>query len=136
VNRLLILTAAVLALACGGHSPTDPLEALNDIPRGTLNGLVIIGPNCPGPTTAEPCPTPPSAYASRKVEIWNTAHDKLLHTVDIDNGGFYVIQLPGGTYVADLKPNGIDRSADVPATVTIKENQTTRLDIHIDTGLR
>jgi hypothetical protein len=134
VKRLLVATAAVLVLACGGHSsPTDPLSSVR---TGKLIGLVTIGPNCPGPTTTNPCTTPPSAYAARKVELYDAARTKLLETIDIDNGGFYSIDLAPNTYTVDLKPNGIDKSADVPKQVVVTANETTRVDISIDTGIR
>jgi hypothetical protein len=134
VKRLLLATVAALALCCGHNSsPTDPLA---DVRSGKLIGLVTIGPNCPGPTTTNPCPTPPSAYESRKVQVYDSARTKLLFTVDIDNGGFYSINLAPNTYTIDLKPNGIDKSADVPQKVTIKANETARVDISIDTGIR
>lgn len=125
--------AAVLALACN-RNPTSP-NPLDSIPRGTLNGVVTIGPNCPVTTTA-PCPTPPSAYGERTIQIWDEPHAKIVANADIDNGGFYTINLTPGTYVVDLKAHGIDKSADVPAKVVIKQNQTTRLNISIDTGIR
>jgi hypothetical protein len=129
-----IVVAALLLFACGHNSsPTDPLA---DVRTGKLIGLVTIGPNCPGPTTTNPCPTPPSAYEARKVQVWNADHTKLLDTVDLDNGGFYSINLAPATYTVDLKPNGIDRSPDVPQKVVIKANETTRVDIGIDTGIR
>jgi hypothetical protein len=134
--KRLVIVAALFALACGGGSPTDPTNAINNLPHGTLSGLVTIGPICPVESATNPCPTPPSAYAARKVQVWNATHDQLLHTVDIDNGGFYSINLGPATYVVDLKPNGADRSSDVPATVAIKDGQTTKLDIRIDTGIR
>src|SRR5436190_22164298 len=110
-----IVAVALLLLACGhNNSPTDPLA---DVRTGKLVGLVTIGPNCPGPTTTNPCPTPTSAYAARKVQVYDAAHTKLLDTVDIDNGGFYSIDLVPNTYTVDLKPNGIDKSADVPKQV-------------------
>src|SRR6185295_16644955 len=66
VKRLLVLTAAVLALSCGGgSSPTGPL---GDIARGTFNGLVTLAPG----------PAQPSAYQSRKVQVWDAARTKLL----------------------------------------------------------
>jgi hypothetical protein len=134
VKRLLLAVLAAAVLCCGHNdSPTDPIVALR---TGKLIGLVTIGPNCPGPTTTNPCPTPPSAYASRKVQVFDAAHAKLLDTVDIDNGGFYSILLSPNTYTIDLKPNGIDKSSDVPKQVTIKANDTTRVDIAIDTGIR
>lgn len=129
-----IVAAVLLLLACGHNSsPTDPLA---DVRTGKLIGLVTIGPNCPGPTTTNPCPTPPSAYEARKVQVWDAERTKLLYTVDLDNGGFYSINLAPNTYTVDLKPNGIDRSPDVPQKVVIKANETTRVDIGIDTGIR
>jgi hypothetical protein len=134
VKQLLIASAAVLVLACGGHSsPTDPLASVR---VGKLIGLVTIGPNCPGPTTTNPCTTPPSAFAARKVQVYDGAHTKVLFTVDIDNGGFYSIDLAPNIYTVDLKPNGIDKSADVPKQVEVKANETARVDIGIDTGIR
>ena len=52
------------------------------------------------------------------------------------NGGFYSIDLAPNTYTVDLKPNGIDKSADVPKQVIVNGNETTRVDIAIDTGIR
>jgi hypothetical protein len=130
----LIAAATLLLISCGGNSsPTDPLA---NVRNGKLTGLVTIGPNCPGPTTPNECPTPPSAYAARKVQVWDSARTKLLFTVDIDNGGFYSIDLIPNSYTIDLKPNGADHSADVPKQVTVKANETTRVDIAIDTGIR
>jgi len=130
-----VVATALLLLACGSNNsaPTDPLATVRN---GKLVGLVTIGPNCPGPTTTNPCPTPPSAYAARKVQVWDAGHTKLLDTVDIDNGGFYSINLGPGAYTVDLKPNGIDRSGDVPKQIEVKANETTRVDIAIDTGIR
>ena len=139
MKRLIVAAAAALALCCGHNdSPTDPIIELR---TGKLIGLVTIGPNCPGPTTTNPCPTPPSAYASRKVLVYDAAHTKLLDTVDIDNGGYFDMTSHDvahdfNTYTVDLKPNGIDKSSDVPKQVTIKANETTRVDIAVDTGIR
>jgi len=132
--KRLIAAATLLLISCGGHSsPTDPLAGVR---TGKLVGLVTIGPNCPGPTTTGGCPTPPSAYAARKVQVYDSARTKLLFTVDIDNGGFYSIDLAPNGYTIDLKPNGADKSGDVPKQVTVKANETTRVDIGIDTGIR
>ncbi len=134
-NRVLLIATVAIALAFGCHkSPTAPGESAT--PHGRLFGLVTIGPNCPVETPTNPCPTPPSSYAARKVLIFNADHSKQLFTVDIDSRGLYVIDLTPGTYVIDLMPVGIDRSQDVPATVTILANISTQHDISIDTGLR
>ena len=124
-----LASLALLALvAC--NNPTEPEI---DIPRGRLFGVVTIGPNCPGP---QDCPTPPSAYRERKILIYNADRSRLLFTVDIDTTGAFLIDLPPAGYIADLRGAGIDRTTDLPATVQIRANQSTRLDVRIDTGLR
>jgi hypothetical protein len=87
-------------------------------------------------STAGPCPPPPGAYAARKVLVETADASKVLYVVDIDEHGFYRIDLITGAYTVDLQKNGIDRSADVPAKVTITRGVATVLNINIDTGLR
>ena len=96
----------------------------------------MIRPNCPGPTTTQPCPTPPGAYAERKILVFNEAGSKPIATVDIDSQGLYVIDLAPAKYTVDIKKVGIDRSGDVPKVVEIRANAVTKLDIAIDTGIR
>jgi len=132
--RMLIATV-VLAIAC--HSPTSPESGKTAITEhGRLSGVVTIGPNCPGPQTDKPCPTQPSAYAARKILVYNEAKTTLLFTVDIDSQGLYVIDLAPGKYTVDLKPTGIDRTADLPKVVQIQANTVTVINVNIDTGIR
>jgi hypothetical protein len=131
--RRLIPLLFVAALAChGSSSPTDPSSQ----PHGRLAGTVTIGPNCPVEQPGIPCPTPPSAYAARKVLIYDEQRTRVLFMVDIDSQGLYVIDLAPGRYLVDLKPNGIDHSGDVPKAVDIHANVVTTVDISIDTGIR
>ncbi|HEY6139905.1 MAG TPA: hypothetical protein VI670_19275 [Thermoanaerobaculia bacterium] len=125
----------VLLAAChDGSSPTEPLAATT-IDHGRLSGVVTIGPNCPVETSS-PCVTPPGAYELRKVLVFNEAGTTLLHTVDIDSQGAYLIDLAPAKYTVDVRKAGIDRASGVPAVVEIKANVVTKLDISIDTGLR
>lgn len=135
MKRAAVLFGVLILLACNGKnsSPTSPST---EGPRGTLSGAVTIGPNCPVETTAGPCPPPPGAYALRKVLVEPADASSVLFTVDIDEHGFYRIDLVPGVYTIDLKKNGIDRSGDVPAKVTITQGVATVLNINIDTGLR
>ncbi len=128
--------ALILALAAchGSSSPTDPQASL---PHGRLSGTVTIGPNCPGPTTTtQACPTPPEAYAARKILVYDAGRTKLLFTVDINSQGLYTILLVPGTYTVDLQRTGIDRTSDLPAMATIVANGTVVLNVNIDTGIR
>jgi len=128
-----VLALSLVAACSNGDSPTDPASSQ---PLGKLAGQVTIGPNCPGPTTENGCPTPPSAYLARKILVYNEAHTTLLHTVDIDTIGLYLIALAPGKYAVDLKKAGADSTADLPKVVEIHANVTTNVNVSIDTGLR
>jgi hypothetical protein len=131
------LAAALLAIVIGCHSPTSPTDGKPGVEHGRLSGVVTIGPNCPGPEQVNGCPTPPSAYAARKILVYNEAKTNLLFTVDIDSQGSYLIDLAApAKYTVDLKPNGIDRTSDLPKVVDIHPNTVTRVDVNIDTGIR
>jgi hypothetical protein len=131
--RRLIPLLLLGTLACHGSSaPTDPSSQ----PHGRLAGTVKIGPICPVEQEGNPCPTPPAAYAARKVLIYDQQRTRVLFTVDIDSQGLYAIDLVPGRYLVDLKPNGIDHSSDVPKMIDIHANSVTSIDISIDTGIR
>src|SRR3954462_11207119 len=102
-----VVPIAILILATACHSPTSPSDGKNAssvADHGRLSGLVTIGPNCPGPESADhPCPTPPSAYAARKILVYNEAKTNLLFTVDIDSQGAYLIDLAPAKYTVDFK---------------------------------
>src|ERR1044071_112146 len=127
---------ALLILLAPCHdvsSPTEPQPS--SIAHGRLSGVVTIGPNCPVETSS-PCPTPPGAYALRKVLVMNEAGTELLYTVDIDSQGAYLVDLPPARYTVDVKKVGIDRANGVPTVIEIKANTVTKVDISIDTGIR
>ena len=132
MRRASALLAIVGLAAC--NSPTAPSGQPSV--HGRLAGVVTIGPNCPVQSETNPCPTPPSAYTLRKVLVFDEQRAHLLHTVDIDTQGLYVIDLAPAKYLVDLQRVGIDRSADVPKLVEIHANTVTTLNIAIDTGLR
>lgn len=136
LRRTLPLLFAFAVAACGGHNNGSPTAPGGSIVYGTLAGVVTIGPNCPVEQANNPCPTPPDAYAARKVLVYDAEHAQVLNTVDINSQGLYAISLAPGNYVVDLKKVGIDRSGDVPKPITITANTTTRVDISIDTGIR
>jgi hypothetical protein len=102
---------------------------------GTLAGTVTIGPLCP----VEPCTVTPdrlaAAYASRTIIVSIKGGAVIAEEVPDPYTG-YSFDLKPGTYVVDIRDQGIDRSQELPKTVTIHTGETIRLDISIDTGIR
>jgi len=102
---------------------------------GTLTGNVSIGPLCP----VEPCMIDPdrlaAAYAARTIVVSLSGGAVIVEAVPDPHSG-YSIALKPGTYSVDIRHQGIDRSPDLPKTVTIRKGETVRLDISIDTGIR
>ncbi len=106
-----------------------------DTKTGTLTGKVTIGPICPVERVGVPCPVPPEAYASREIGAYQS--DTLIAQTHADPTGSYVMTLPAGTYkIQTLKTGMGQMSKDLPATIEIRANQTTTLNIDIDTGIR
>jgi len=102
---------------------------------GTLTGNVSIGPLCP----VEPCTVSHdrqvAAYAARPITI-STPAGTVVASVTADPETGYSVALKPGTYVVDIQHQGIGGSRELPATVTIRDGETYRLDISIDTGIR
>lgn len=115
------------------------LAACTSLPRdmGLLVGKVSIGPLQPVSREGMPDPTPaPEVYAARKILVLSSSGRREIARISIDPDGTYQVMLPVGRYQVDIAGSGIDRGIDLPATIEILKDQTTRLDIDIDTGIR
>ena len=102
--------------------------------EGVLSGRVIQYPISP----VEGMKIPPSKPASGIKLVILTIAGQEINSLVTDNDGQYSIFLPPGSYRVEMSRNNADkrRSKDLPATVIIKEDSETRLDIRIDTGIR
>jgi len=125
-----MLTLAILLVA-GAGCTGGPVT-----PKGTLQGQVTIGPICPVERPDRPCLPTPETYAARKVLVLSSDGANLVATVPLNQTGSYRVELDPGTYVVDINRAGIDRSPDVPRTITLTAGETVTLDIDIDTGIR
>ena len=63
-------------------------------------------------------------------------HNFLLRGFFRSRGYFDLAEMTPADYRVELARNGIDRSSDLPRTVTIAAGATTYLDVTIDTGIR
>lgn len=108
-------------------------------PVGYLEGKVTIGPLRPAQRVDDPVrPVPPEVYAAYPVKIFKSDGATWVADVNVQADGTYRIALAPGTYVVALARMGIrsGRGRDLPKTITIASDQTVRLDINIDTGMR
>ncbi len=101
---------------------------------GYVSGHITIGPFCPVEQVGHPCPTPPEAYSSREVVIYQSDGLTVAKTGKIDANGNYKISLSPGNYFAQVSPAGIGPGEKKP--FIIKSSQTTVVDFNIDTGIR
>jgi hypothetical protein len=105
---------------------------------GTFYGLVTIGPLCPVET--EPpnpdCIPTQETFDSYPIVVWNSQKTAQVATIKTDAYGDYSLTLPVGTYIVDLSQASRVGSSNLPATVSITADSTTKLDINIDTGIR
>jgi hypothetical protein len=96
-----------------------------------------IGPLQPVERVGVPAPTPsPAACLARGLDVFDAQTGAEASRFDLASDCTYRVALAPGRYRVELQRRGIDRSKDLPQTVTISPGQATRLDISIDTGIR
>lgn len=130
----LALLMHMIVAGCAG-SPGDTSQTGKEKKAGgTLTGKVVRGPTCPVQSADMPCP--PEPVSGVKLVI-STLAGQEIRSILTNHEGRYSVSLPPATYRVELGPlGGIEFTKDLPATVSIAEKQETRLDIHIDTGIR
>jgi hypothetical protein len=131
-----------LSVLCGAllmalQMPLDkPLGATDAVaaPMGVLSGRVTRGPL--SPVEVPGMPHPPNGVASARIEIERPG-TTLRQSVKTDGAGAYSVVLPPGVYQITMPSlYGAMFTKDLPARVTIVSGAQTRLDIHLDTGIR
>ena len=136
-ETLLLLAALAVTLAGCSHQP-ETTNAASEAPAATITG-VFTGSVTKGPTApvlrAGASPVP-AGVANAQVDI--AAEDGTpLTSVVTDAAGRFSLSLAPGSYRVTMKSlQGAMFARDLPATVSIAPGQETRLDIHLDTGIR
>jgi hypothetical protein len=127
MKKSLLLVALILLCACGSVPQAT----------GVLAGKVNIGPLQPVVREGVPEPTPgPEVFAARKILVLSANGRREVARVSINPDGTYQVILPIGWYQIDIAGSAIDRGIDLPTEIEILQDQITRLDIDIDTGIR
>ena len=113
-------------------------ESINAAPQGFLEGhLKIISPREVEPSDEMPRQTVTAeTYAQYPLIILSAGAQKEIARVTADENGNYRVALSPGDYILDVqgRTRGHLRAKAQPFTVT--SNQTVRVDMNIDTGIR
>ena len=126
----LLLFAVLLNWSCDQ-------QQMQIVEKGFLEGKVIIGPLCPVETIPPDPACLPSqdTYDAWPIVIWTADKKTKIATIDPDLDGNYLVDLPTGSYLIDLdKQHWFNKS--LPALIIIEPNETSLLNIDIDTGIR
>ena len=118
-------------------SPTPGPSVTPDVKiNGFLEGRLTIGPICP----VEPCnisdDQKKQVYEIRKIQIFTSDGKTLVKELIADyKTEMYRVELPEGKYTVNVTNAGIP-GVFTSKEVTVEPNNTTTLDINIDTGIR
>lgn len=119
--------AVVLALAaaCGTDSLLGP-----DAPQG-IDGLVLIGPQCPVQSEENPCPDLPYEAA---IELWNEDGEFVTRIRSGTDGTFRVGLRPGSYRL--LPQSGDPFPVAQEQTVEVVRDEYVDVTVLFDTGIR
>ena len=130
LRNKLIAGCAFLMLVIGA-APSDAL------PSGVMEGhlkivslkeVELADGNAPM-VTAE-------TYSEHPLIISNPEKNKEITRVTADRNGNYRVTLPPGNYVLDVQGRAPGHVRAEPQLFTVVSNQTVRVDMNIDTGIR
>ena len=118
---------AVLALsACTGASALLGLDAEQGI-----DGIVLLGPQCPVVREDAPCPDAPHAAA---IDVWD-ADGAYVTRVRSGEDGRFQVGLRAGDYVLEPE-SGHPFPYAQPMEVTVPRGEWTAVTVLYDTGIR
>jgi beta propeller repeat protein len=120
-----VLIMPVLS-ACDDNTDTE----IRDF--GVFEGKASIGPRLPEEIGQ---PYPAEVYKMRKVMVYDADHNQLFEELDLDENGYYSIELLPGDYTVDINYYDRDTSDAVPRKLTINPGIHVMLDIDFDTGI-
>jgi hypothetical protein len=126
ISGWLILVCVMLAgsIMAGSEKP------------GFVEGHINIGPLTPVEREGAPKPSVSvEGYAALQLAVFKADGKTKVTDLALDKNGNFHQPLAPGTYVVAMPPRRITK-ANLPQTITIVSDQTVRVDIEIDTGIR
>jgi hypothetical protein len=125
----LICSCLFLALAEPTSIEAAPTGFLEGHLKVILSREVDLADGTPASTAAE-------NYADYPLIVLAEDRKKEITRVTADGHGNYRVSLPPGNYVLDIQGRGRGRLRATPQPFTVVSNQTVRVDMDIDTGIR
>jgi hypothetical protein len=128
--KLKLLIFATMTLALFGPARSQP--TLNGVLQGHLT---IASPNEVEPEGGRPAESA-AAFFARFPLLVRDDHGKIVGHVVVDRTGNFKIALPPGNYLLDAEGRTRGHLRAKAEPFTIEANRTTRVEMHIDTGVR
>ncbi|WP_418264545.1 hypothetical protein [Flavobacterium faecale] len=118
-------------ILCSSCEPNPTKE------NGVLKGKISIGPICPVETIPPnpACLPTQETYKYWAVYVWTLDKKEKIAQLQPELDGNYSLQLAVGRYILDLDDQH-RFGKNLPASIIIKNNETTIFDVNIDTGIR
>ena len=121
-----VLGSILLLVGCTEASPVLPSDA-----EQGLDGLVLLGPQCPVEQEGAPCPDAPYAAV---IDVRDGGGDHVTRIRSDENGRFRLGLLPGRYR---LEPrNGDPFPHASPLEVTVRAREWLAVTVYYDTGIR
>lgn len=129
------LAIVLFVFGCKNNGNIAPLagETSEKAATGRLTGRATRGPMSPIERRDMPSPYEP---ADGVTFVILTTSGQEIQSVVTDKQGNYRVDLPPGTYRVEMPQSPLGWTKDLPTEVTVAENEETRLDVRLDTGLR
>ena len=111
--------------------------SINAAAPGFVEGhLKIVSPKEVDLADGKPPPITSENYAEYPLIIRSEGEKKEIARVTADGNGNYHVSLPPGNYVLDVQGRAPGHVRAKPQQFTVVSNQTVRVDMDIDTGVR
>ena len=128
-SKQLISAGAVFVVVFNALSDTVPEGFLEGHLKIVSSREVELADGTPSSVTAE-------NYSDYPLVVLSRDRKKEVANVTVDKNGNYRVTLPAGDYVLDIQNHRRRHFRATPQPFTIVGNQTVRVDMAIDTGVR
>ena len=128
-ERLIVSCFFLIVVGC--------TQVSGGVPAGFLEGhLKIVSPKPVEIAEASPQRDTAQNYAEYPLIILSKDRKKEIARVTADGNGNYRVKLPPGDYLLDVQGRAPGHVRAKPQPFTVVSNETVRVDMNIDTGIR